>query len=128
MEEVSEKLRRLAETILDAVGVAGWVGVTVVCADGLMVEGSEADTDPVTDLLVDAVVYPLAEGLMDGVWVGDPVAGDWLLVPLWDARGDPLTDPLVVCVVEPVTDPLTDPLVVCVVEPVTDPLTDPLAV
>lgn len=76
------------------------MGVTVLRADGLTVEGSEADTDPVTELLVDAVVDPLAEGLIDGVWVGEPVVGDWLAVPLWDAREDILGDPLVVCVVE----------------------------
>jgi hypothetical protein len=59
--------------------------------------------------------------------VGDPVVGDWLAVEVWDVREDSLGDPVVDCVVEPVTDSLGDPVVDCVVEPVTDPLTDPLA-
>ena len=43
------------------------MGVTVVRADGLTVEGSEADTDPVRELLIDIVVDPLVEGVIDGV-------------------------------------------------------------
>jgi len=31
------------------------------------VESSEADTDPVTEWLVDGVVDPLVEGVVDGV-------------------------------------------------------------
>ncbi len=43
------------------------MGVTVVRADGLTVEGSEADTDPVTELLIDRDIDPLVEGVTDGV-------------------------------------------------------------